>query len=363
MDLVLKRQSLVEQVTDVVREQILRGAWPDWVPSEREFSRMLHVSRNTCRTAMQALQHEKLIEPHLGRGTRVNLSGVKQVRNAGMHTRSVGAIIPRFVTGLRPSASLVLDDLREQLFDLNVRLFLHQRPSFKQANCGPALQILVDKYHHDCWILLNSPQQMQTWFCEQGLACMISGSAYAGVGLPSVDFDFRAICRHAVGRLAAAGHRRIAFLNRQLKAAGDIESEIGFQDGLRAVGNAAVDGRIFYHDDDRESVSRIIARLFSSGYSPSAILVAHTYCYLAVVTALAKRGLRVPQDVSLISREDDPFLRYLEPEPARYLNETAAMTNKIMQMLRGLLQGEPPKSEVIRILPRFVTGHSLRVLR
>ncbi len=362
MALTFKRTSLIVQVADAVRAEIFRRGWTEWIPSERELSELFHVSRNTCRAALHSLYRENLIKPIRGRGRRVNHAAIPKARSAGQHVQSVGVIIPEALGRLRPSNSLLIEELQGELFDFGARLQLHNSPVYYRTNPNEALERLVEKNHHDCWILMLSHRALQHWFMKQNLPCLICGSIYPDIRLHSVDYDYRAVCRHATGKLIALGHRRIVFLNRRLRAAGDLESEAGLLEGVRTSSQEHVEARVVYHDDNVESVSPLVKKLFAAPQPPTGIIVANSYCYLSVMSALAHARLRVPEDVSLISRDDDPYLAYLEPEPARYIYDGAGLARKMMLQIRSLLEGGNMKLDPVRLAARFVEGASMRRL-
>jgi len=76
-----------------------------------------------------------------------------------------------------------------------------------------------------------------------------------------------------------------------------------------------------------------------------------------------RRGYRVPQDISLISRDNDRFLSFIQPEATRYLNATNALVRKTMSMLRSILENGTVSLTPVRVIPRFVAGGSLGVCR
>lgn len=68
-----KRTSLVPQVIEQLRAQIIAGEWPvgGRIPPEPELAAALGVSRNTLREAVLALCHAGLLERRQGSGTYV----------------------------------------------------------------------------------------------------------------------------------------------------------------------------------------------------------------------------------------------------------------------------------------------------
>jgi len=360
VSLTIKRSSLVAEVANSVRGEIFRGAWTEWIPSTRELSQSINVSRNTCRAALQILYREKLLEPVRGRGTRIKRTVQLERHSAGRNDRSVGVILPEGLGRLPPRVAHLIEELQADLYHLQARLELHASPAFFQADPRRALEKLVEKNQHDCWILVLSHRALQEWFMQRGLPCMVSGSIYSDILLPSVDLDFRAICRHAAGVLIAKGHQRIALLNRRRLGAGDMESEAGFNEGAMNSSREAVDARVVYHDDSVESVSDLIRKLFVDRDRPTGLIVANPFCYLSVMTTLLRSGFRVPEDVSLISREDDPFLAYVSPEPARYFYDVTRLARRHMMIIRPLLEGGGLKFDPVRIEPRFTAGGSIK---
>jgi LacI family transcriptional regulator len=359
MPLALIRSSLVTQVADAIRAEVLRGAWKEWLPSERDISRSLHVSRNTCRGGLRVLQREMLLEPIKGRGIRLTKLAAGQTRSIADPSHSVGVIMPLPLARMPPHSGVVLDELKDELTLSGNQIHLHDGSTFYSGNPDKALERLVAHNRHDCWILTRSTEPMQKWFMKRSIPCVVSGSLYPGIKLPSADQDRRAMCRHAAGRLISLGHRRLVFLNRRVRAAGDVESELGFMEGVKASSHADLDARVLYHEDTRDSTVLLLDGLWRrSAAPPTGLLIANSYCYLSAMSALARNGLRVPADVSLISRDDDTFLVYLLPEPARYVLDHSQLARKISSLIRALLSHAGAKLEPAKIISRFEAGSS-----
>ncbi|MEV4256592.1 FCD domain-containing protein [Spirillospora sp. NPDC049652] len=68
-----RRSSLVEQVIDQLKGEIVAGTWPvgDRIPPEPVLSESLGVGRNTVREAVRALTHAGILESLQGDGTYV----------------------------------------------------------------------------------------------------------------------------------------------------------------------------------------------------------------------------------------------------------------------------------------------------
>ncbi len=69
----VQRNSLIAQVTTMLRHEITSGKWPvgTRIPTEPELTEMTGTGRNTIREAVQALVHAGLLERRQGSGTYV----------------------------------------------------------------------------------------------------------------------------------------------------------------------------------------------------------------------------------------------------------------------------------------------------
>lgn len=353
----IPHRTVASQIAVHLREEIAKGTWREWLPGERSLCQLAQASRNSVRAALEQLRAEGIIVSTQGVGNRV----VAVPRSTGARTRlkTVGVLIPEPIGSLRPLIALWIDQLKDLLLAEQCRLRVHAGRRHYLTNGTKALERLVAQNPYDAWVLTLSSEPMQRWFVRRGLPCLVAGSTYADVDLPFLDFDYRAICRHAAAVLLRLGHRRVGLLNRESRRAGDVDSEAGFAEGVRSSRLPDATIATAYHQDDVESVSRALARLMDRKHRPTALLVSNSYAYAATATLLAQRGLRIPADMSLISRDDDPFLAALAPAPARYVVSPHAFAKKMLPPLLQLVNGEPVVRRQERLLPRFVAGGSI----
>ena len=200
---------------------------------------------------------------------------------------------------------------------------------------------------------------MQRWFSKSRLPCVVGGTCYAGVDIPYVDLDHFAMCRHAAGVLLGLGHRRIAFLNQSSIRAGDMESVEGFLAGMRSSPHVGIEPQIITHQPSVESLCRTLKRLMDLKNRPSALLVNHPYFYLTISSYLANSGWKIPRDVSILSRDEDPFLSFVVPSPSRYAITTHAFAKNMLRAVLGVLDGGDHVKAVMRIMPDFIRGDSI----
>lgn len=358
MQSIPRRQSLVSQTATILRDEIKRGAWKQWLPGERVLCETLQVSRNTLRAALAQLKRDGVIRSNHGTGNRI-LVRVSKRRAVALKSHDVGLISPDALERLRPSQTLWIDELRAMLSERGCRLHVFHGPQFYRTNPAAALDKLLKQHPHGCWVLFMSNEAIQRWFEKNGAPCIVAGSVHAGVKLPCRDLDHRAMCRHAAGVLLGQGHRKIALVIRKTRLAGDLESEAGFIAGVKQSAHAEAEALISYHDGSVAGICQALRRLMELKPAPTALLVANAYHYLTVTGRLNQLGLRVPEDVSLISRDEDPFLSFLVPPPARYLVSSHIMAKSLLRPMLELLEEAVVTQQATRIMPEFIRGETI----
>jgi hypothetical protein len=70
--------------------------------------------------------------------------------------------------------------------------------------------------------------------------------------------------------------------------------------------------------------------------------------------------LLLPEKVSLLCRDDDSFLRFLLPEPARYVTSAKAFASRIARQLNQLFETGRLAERHVSVLPEFSRGETLR---
>ena len=353
------QRTVAGQLATQLRVDVRRGVWRTWLPSERALSQILQASRNSVRAALIQLKVEGIITPVRGFGNRIVIKP-KSTRSAS-DAKTIGVIIPDAIARLRPSIALWIDELKDLFAESGYRLRVYEGQRYYVSNPHRALDRLLGQNPHDAWVLVLSSHAMQSWFVKRGSPCVVAGSLYAGIHLPFFDIDHRAISRHASSVLLRLGHRQIGLLNHESNRAGDIDTRLGFLEGVEAFASRGASARISSHRNDVDSISRALHRLLDHQESPTGIVVSGSYAYVSTSSLLAQLGWRIPQDISLISRDDDPFLQYVVPTPARYVSQPHAFAKNIFAMVHRLTSGHRISRLQTHLLPRFITSGSIAV--
>lgn len=351
----MRFQSLPAQVAEHLKAEIIQGRWSEFLPGERSLSTTLRVSRRTLTAALDQLQRAGIIKSEPARGHRILL--VPQVRKVG-EVRQIGLLTPLPLDLMRPGTNLWVNDLQALLGEAGFRLSFFHGQKYVAAQPGRALSKLVAGNELACWILAGSTEPAQRWFAGAAIPTVVVGTCHGEVVLPDVDLDFHAMGRHVAGRVAALRHRKAALFLSHAPGyfTSESESERGFREVLQKAG---VETLVVYHERSRDGLVRALKRLFASRDYATALVTINSLDYLTTTSFLTQRGLRVPDDVSVIARNDDAFMTALLPEPTRYHASPHILARRIFKLLMQVVEGRTPVQPHVRIMPDFIAGESL----
>lgn len=341
---------------ETLRRALREGVWVERMPGERELSRQLNVSRPTLRAALEVLRMEGWVKVAQGR-QRVIVGRASDGTTERL--RTVGVLTPLPLQEVPPFALCWMDRLRELLAQAGLQLEIHSGRRWYSRRPEKDLAALTQQSPAGAWLLFMTNERMQRWFMKSRLPAVLSGSTHPGIELSSVDFDYRAVCRHAAGQFLQRGHRRIVLLMQDSETAGDLESAAGFMEAFQTKTGRAATPMIVHHAGSPESIRQHLQRLFSGGDVPTAFLVARSMPALMTASELMRRGLRVPRDAAVIARDSDHFHEYFSPQLARYQADPEVHARRLSRIVCKMVAGDLSPSSRVRIMPQFFPGESL----
>lgn len=349
----LQFQSIAAQVAQALRGEIANRAWAEALPGERQLAERFQVSRKTIRKALAELRAEGVLATTRSRGSTIKIPR----RRARPEPARIALLLPQPLEASRPYTALWVTRLMALLQETGHPLQIFHGTKYFGQNAARSLDRLTRAHPARAWIIGGSNRPLQEWFAASGIPTIIAGSAHAGVALPSVDIDHRALCRHSAALFLRQQHRQLALFLDYGGHAGDAESEQGFREGLAAAADAP-EPLVCSAERSAPSIIREVKRLLARKDPPTGWLVSNSYAYLTVLSYLASVGLRVPRDVSLISRDEETFLTFLHPRPTYYATKPAKLAHALHQGLKRLLAGDTSPF-ALRIMPDLVPGDSI----
>ncbi len=172
---------------------------------------------------------------------------------------------------------------------------------------------------------------------ETGLPFVIRGSSPIP-GTVAVGMDNIAVGYQAVKHFAELGHRRILFFNirRDLMV-----GQRRFEGMCRAQAEFGLDATLEYRDDAHHEggVYNALMQRLSEPNIPTAIFAEDEISAVGAERALKQAGLRIPEDVSLMTCLNGRFMRRMVPHLTVFnvrQHESAVQCGRLLaEMLRG----------------------------
>ena len=167
--------------------------------------------------------------------------------------------------------------------------------------------------------------------------------------VPAVAVDDRQGIRLAVEHVASLGHQRIGHLAGPQNTSTGHRRHLGFVEAMRAVGKRAPKSRVSFSGwFTEEEGARLCGELLDNGRDLTAIVAANDLLAIGCYDALEARGLRCPEDVSIVGFNDMPLVDHLRPPlttvrvPQREIGTVAADL-----LLQRLAEGSDMAREIL----------------
>lgn len=353
------RSSLPELVLNRLRQGIESGEWLDRLPSERDLSLALRVSRPTLRLALDQLKQERWIKVD-GRRTVINRrrQGTKPASDT-MLTRRIVFLSPVPLEDLPSTALLLYSELGQRLAPLGATIQIAVSPGMTRQKVESYLDGVVSRLKADAWVLFRAPKEVQRYFHNRPMPAVIFGNAHPGVEIPALKIDYAAALRHCLGKLKRLNHEigHLALFLPETDLAGHFEVETEF------LSHAGVDGetQILRHHEDGGNIHALLNRALRKQPPVSAVIVLRTSAAAMVHGLAAHRcGMSIPKDLSIVCLEDAAFMSSLVPQISRYHVDNSHVVQMVYSSLsRQLSSGIRQSWNQRPIVPEFIAGETV----
>ena len=214
-------------------------------------------------------------------------------------------------------------------------------------------------------IILTPPHsdnpQIVAFLGGQNIPFVRIGSKQSGAGIP-VSMDDEGSAKMATRYLIEHGHARIGFI------AGSAEYNLsGWRiDGWKAVmAEASLPEADLLEEGDfsYSSGQRAARRLLTAADRPTAIIASNDQMALATLEVARSLGLRVPEDLSLISFDNTPLMRFTQPPLTAIDQPIAATASKAVELIIAAKSGAEPPAALTVITADLVERGSVAAPR
>ena len=168
--------------------------------------------------------------------------------------------------------------------------------------------------------------------------------------ITSVYVDNETAAREATAYLLNLGHRDIAFITGPMDSPICVDRDRGYEHALQQAGIKRDRKLTAIGDFSVEAGIRAVDTLLAKKQRFTAVFCSNDEMAIGAIQALKARGLKVPQDISVIGFDDIRFSRYMDPPLTTVAQPKDELGREAMNLLIELLRGiDMPARK--RILP------------
>jgi LacI family transcriptional regulator len=262
----------------------------------------------------------------------------------GSRTNVVGVLAPDLGTGYIGEILHGID-AELALHHLDLMLFTTHRTATKESNyVANMVQGMVDGL---LLILPRNPADYMATLTQRNFPFVLIDHQGTGNPCPAVGATNWQGGYHATEYLIKLGHRRIGFITGSMDLGAAIDRLEGYKSALR-VHHLPEDIQLiyegtFFQPDGYAGGSALL----DLENPPTAIFASNDVMAMGVMDAIRSRGLRVPEDVSIIGFDDIPQAAMVRPALTTVRQPLEEMGRLATQMLIDQLKN--PDKEIGRV--------------
>ncbi len=340
------------------------------LPSERTLAERRKISVPTLRKALSVLAKEGLVTRRHGKGTFIREPRLKVVRSAASKSKK-GAGRPRTLTvgviGQEASASPgtssgmysdiyrgLLDEASRQDLGLSFSVY-----GADEATLTRFTQLIEAGRVQACILMAITDPAVQRRIANLGCPCvLVDHWPEKGLAMDSVNVDSEADTREAVRILSHLQHRTIVFMDRKNPKLNP-ERRKGFEIGLRDAG-LKLDSKLVVNVSSKAAeIERTFCRLMARKPQPTAIMVHDVGIALAIMRAAEARGIRVPDDLSVVGFGGVQQANAGRPAVARIATDFEEMGRQAIRRLGARMKNDESSNQDFRVPGQFLAGQTV----
>lgn len=346
-----QRLSTVAQLVAYLTQELERGRWHGRMPGVIRLARELGVARNSVEAALFELERIGVLVPMgAGRGRLIELKrGDRRMSSLRV------AILPGEEADRRVD---YLVELRHELEKAGHSAAFAPDSIVELGMSVKRIANMVTKTEADAWVVAAGPRDLLDWFATGDLPVFALFGRRRGLPMASVGPDKPSAYATATRALLDLGHRRIVLLarpRRRLPVPG--ASEQAFLDELAASG---ITPDLYHLPDWEVTIEGFHGRLESlfKITPPTALIIDEAPFFVAAQQFLAGRGLRVPEDVSLVCTDADPAFAWCKPAVSHIRWDSHPVVKRILRWVANVSTGEKDLRQTLTPA-EFVTGGTI----
>jgi DNA-binding LacI/PurR family transcriptional regulator len=322
--------SASEQVAQHLRTGIRNQRWQGSMPGAARLARELKIGKNTIEGALALLEQDG----HLINRGRSRRRAIRIPESAKGSSRLRVGIL-QYGKGWDPLHKL-FGEL--QRMGCEVR---HAPKSLTDLKMDPQrVARSIESVEVDAWIVGSASFEVLQWFAGRSTPVMGLGGRGRKLPIALTGIETGPVRAELVRKLHELGHRRIVMLSERVRREPPGLPEQTVLDEMERLGIPTGSYHLPDWGDTPQGLRACLDSLFAIT-PPHALILGTPEIFFCVRDHLQQRGIRVPQDVSLVSVGSDPNFDWLEPGVARIEYSVDKMLRQCVLWVRALIRGRP----------------------
>jgi len=353
----LPKYEMVKQyVTHLLRDDLI--PYGGKLPSEHDLMEKFQVSRQTIRQAFGELAAEGLVYKEQGKGTFSNY-------DKGAKRSQIVAVVTTYLSGFVFPG--IISGVEEVLSDEGYMMLLSNTNNIKEREAQYLSNVME---HHVAGIIIeptissrpNTNSKLLGDIENMGIKTVFINACYDDFDSAYVLLDDTRGGYTAAEYLLQLGHRRIAGIFKTDDKQG-VQRKEGYLGAMAAYG-AAADHRLIgeYETANMYDYPYMFAQsLIRTDDYPTAFFCYNDQCALMVIQAVKDKGLRVPEDISVVGYDDSISPMHSEVKLTTIRHPKKAMGIQAAKFMVDMLEGRMEKPQKI-YEPELIVRKSCRNL-
>lgn len=197
-------------------------------------------------------------------------------------------------------------------------------------------------------------------FGSLDIPCVYMDNSFFGEGVDTVTIDNQLGIRQAIGCLVDRGHREIGYIKSSYKIDSfderfDVYKKALEEQGLVMYPEYVMEVGYSEADTERDALQY----LEQAGRLPTAFAGDNDLLVCRVVNAMKKRGIRIPEDVSVVGFDNRDISLFTEPKITTIEVGEEGVGIAAVQCLLSKLRGDRPYGEKIRLGTKLIVRDSV----
>ncbi|MEJ6560089.1 MAG: substrate-binding domain-containing protein [Akkermansiaceae bacterium] len=326
--------SHAEQTAQYLAHELLNRRWSGTMPGAPTLAAELEINHKTIEAALLLMEAEgTLVSQGSGRARRIAPLSVRKNKKS----LRIGVLLHEDNDRQAPYILQIIQHLKEA----GHVIYFTPKSMIELGMEIKRITPMVKKIEADAWIVLAGSSEVLEWFATQNKPTFSIFGRPDGLAIPYIAPDTTSTCLSTIRHLIQIGHRRIVSMDRSRRSFPDLgKNERAILAELSAHDIPSGEYNIPMWENSIEGFHEILDSLFSMT-PPTALILYETPLFIAAQQFLSRRGLQVPDDVSMICASNEVLpLAWCQPKISHFSWDRKLLVKRVDRWAGRVSKGQ-----------------------